>query len=139
MSTLVHYYGLGKDESIMTFLYYCFTTLAVLYLIVAIPTMFICLGCIVTDFVSEFIIPKIQQKRYKKNSIVICSKENAQYHVCIYYHKQLYHFYNQKLYNAADIGDIFYVALCRKHNKLYLKIPYSKGKRHYIIKSKKLS
>lgn len=112
----------------MTFLYYCFTTLAVLYLIVAIPTMFIGLGCIVTDFVSEFIIPKIQQKRYKKNAVVICSKENAQYHVCIYYHKQLYHFYNQKLYNAADIGDMLYVALCRSITNYISKYPIQKGK-----------
>lgn len=120
----------------MTFFYYLLIIVAVPSLLVAIPTMFICLWCIASDFVLEFIIPKIRQKRYKINAVVICNKENAQYHVCLSYNKQTYHFYNQKLYSTVQIGDMFYVSLCKKHNKLYLKIPYSEGKKHYIIKSK---
>lgn len=139
MATLVHYYGLGKDEKLMTFIYYLFIIASILYLIIAIPGMYLCLGCISANFILEFIVPKISTKRYKKNAVIILNKENTKYHVTLSYQKQYYHFYNRELYNVVDIGDMFYVHLFKKHSRLYLKIPYSKGRKHHIIKSKKLS
>ena len=128
----------------MTFFYYLFIIISVLYLLVAIPTAFLCVFYVVSDLASTFFIPEIKKvikkSRYKKTCVVVCDKKNTNYYVCIIYNNNEYHFFNKKLYNAVQIGDMFYVPVYKRNNKLFLKIPYkNNGKKYFTIKSRKIS
>ncbi len=101
----------------MTSLYYL---LIVTYLLIAVPTLFLCCGYILVSFIQEFIIPKITYKqRYKRSCVIVCCKDTN--YIGVLYNKKKYFFHNKKLYNSVNIGDMIYASIRKRHNKLYLK------------------
>lgn len=63
----------------MTYLYNLFIIILVLYPLFAIPLIFACMYCIVTDFARTLIIPEIKEvikkSRYEKACVVVCDKK----------------------------------------------------------------
>lgn len=101
-----------------TILFPCFMYLFLVLLFWALILILLII-IIVESFIRDIIIPMIP--KYKRVGLVTRNKERTNYHVCVSYKGEPYHFYNKTLYDSAIVGDFLYVSICEKHNRLYIK------------------
>lgn len=78
------------------------------------------ISLIVVSFI-RVMIPCKSRPQYKRAGIVVINKERTNYHICVSYKREQYHFYNKSLYNSAKVGEFLYVSICKKHDRLYIK------------------
>lgn len=83
----------------------------------------LCILFITFTLIQKFIFEYISRKklRYERTSLVVDIKFDVVYLVGVLYHKQAYYFYNKKLYDSVEIGDMLCASVCKKQDILYVK------------------